>query len=169
MWPVHSAVRREREMCCSKFCLSSLSNRGDRERRLVMSSFEFEWVSPGAHVISFAVRGFVTHWLQAPGSSSGSDRVLIIPPSQAVKQRSCESCLYHHCVQKNKKIEVFFKKGTAWTDTACGLHAKLQPALLVKRILVKRLQLLKMSNEMLLIGIFIRIHLNSLLNQSLTI
>lgn len=98
IWPVYSGDRREKIRSCFKSCLSALSTEGYEEARLVVP---LEWVSPErTWSPPFAVKGFVTHWLQAQDSRLASDRALLIPFSQAVKQRSCESSLYHHCAQK---------------------------------------------------------------------
>lgn len=50
---------------------------------------------------------FVTHWLQAqdPGLTEGSETPLPFCP--AVKQRSPESHIYRHCVQKSNNLLPF--------------------------------------------------------------
>lgn len=64
---------------------------------------------PGARDLSprppplFAVKGFVTHWLQAQDSCLASDRGHLILLSHAVKQGSYESSVLPSlCLEKNK-------------------------------------------------------------------
>lgn len=46
----------------------------------------------------------------------------LIPPSQAVKQRSCESRLYRQCCQKKKKKSRETKKKAGWTHCCIFLQ-----------------------------------------------
>lgn len=57
------------------------------------------------HVIMFAVKGFVTHWLQALSPCLASHQSALHSLSQAAKRRSCESCLYCHCEHKKQSFK----------------------------------------------------------------
>lgn len=128
MWPSHAADRTERDV---RFFVVVFDSTGPhcqlRERRGKEAGFAFSVGVSQTHVITFTVRGFMTHWLQPQDPCLASDRVLLIPPSQAVKQRSCESCLTVTVSRKKKK-----KQDADWTHSACQLHLQLHPVLLEK-------------------------------------
>lgn len=147
MWPAQSAVRGEGRNVLFQMLFVLIINWGEMRRGegrrgwLCLLSLSGCLRSTRDLVCCERVRDSPA---PGSGSSSGSDRVLLIPPSQAVKQRSCESCLYRHCVQKKKTSLNTFCMSSASPITT-RIHTSLD--------------LLMMKNIVLLINL-IRIHLN---------